>query len=75
MDRIVVSEAIKSELGGLAGPVELVDARGVPIGQFVPQFVKLEDDGCPYSETELEQARTEPGGRPLTEIWKSLDAK
>jgi hypothetical protein len=41
----------------------------------VPQFVRLQDDGCPYSEMELEQARAEHGGRPLAEIWKSLGVR
>ena len=75
MDQIVVSDAIKTELDGLFGPVELIDTTGMPIGQFVPKFVKLQDDGCPYSESELEQARAEHGGRPLAEIWKSLGVR
>ena len=75
MDRIVVSDALKTELDGLFGAVELIDATGTPLGQFVPQFVKLQDDGCPYSERELEQARAEHGGRPLAEIWKSLGVR
>jgi len=75
MEQIVVSNALKSELDGLFGPVELVDAAGTPLGQFVPHFVKLEQDDCPYTESELEQAKAEQGGRTLTEIWKSLNAK
>ncbi|MGO9115827.1 MAG: hypothetical protein ACLP9L_42010 [Thermoguttaceae bacterium] len=75
MDRIIVSNALKSELDALYAPVELVDTTGAPIGQFVPHCVKLEHDDCPYSESELEQARAERGGRPLAEIWKSLNAK
>ncbi len=75
MDRIVVSEAFRIQLDGLSGPVQLVDSAGVPIGQFVPTFVKLDDYDCPYSEAELEKMRSERGGRPLVEIWKSLDAK
>jgi hypothetical protein len=75
MNRIIVSDALKSELDSLFAPVELVDMTGSPIGQFVPHFVKWEHDGCPYSESELEQARAERGGRSLADIWKSLDAK
>ena len=75
MNRIVVSNALKNELDGLFGPVELVDTTGTPLGQFVPQFVKLAHDGCPYTESELEQAKAEQGGRPLAEIWRSLNAK
>jgi hypothetical protein len=72
MDRIIVGDTLRTELVGLNGPVEFVDNAGVPLGQFLPRFVKLADDGCPYSEAELEQARAEHGGRPLAEIWKSL---
>ena len=75
MDQIVVSNALKCELDGLFRPVELVDTTGTPLGQFVPHFVKLERDDCPYTESELEQAKAEQGGRPLAEIWKSLNAK
>jgi hypothetical protein len=72
---MIVSDAMKTELDGLFAPVELIDRTGMPLGQFVPQFVKLQDDGCPYSEGELEQARAEHGGRPLAEIWKSLGVR
>ena len=72
MNQIVVSDTLKTELDGLLGPVELIDAAGVPLGAFVPQFTHPQDDGCPYSESELEQARAERGGRLLSEIWKSL---
>jgi hypothetical protein len=75
MDRIIISDALKTELDGHFGPVELIDATGLPLGQFLPQFVKLQDDGCPYTERELEQARAEHGGRPLKEIWKSLGVR
>ena len=51
------------------------DAEGVPVGQFVPRFITPAGNECTYSEEELEQARQEKGGRPLAEIWKSLDAK
>jgi hypothetical protein len=75
MERIIVSDALKSELDALFAPVELVDMTGAPIGQFVPHFVNVKYDDCPYSEGDLEQSRVEAGGRPLAEIWKSLDAK
>jgi hypothetical protein len=75
MKQIVVSSALQAELAGLTGPVELVDAEGVPVGQFAPRFIKLADDQCPYSEEELKRMRAARGGRPLAEIWQSLDAK
>ena len=78
MTQIVVSSALQAELAGISGTVELIDAAGVPVGQFVPRYpryMKLADYGCPYTEEELEQARQQKGGRTLAEIWQSLDAK
>jgi len=75
MDRIVVTEAFRSILDGVSAPVELIDESGVPIGQFVPPYAKLDGDGCPYSALELERAKSEPGGRSLGEIWATLNVK
>jgi hypothetical protein len=32
-------------------------------------------DECPYTPDQLEAMRGEQGGRPLSEVWKSLGAK
>ena len=75
MKTIIVSSALRAELNGIDVPVELVDAEGVPVGQFAPRFIRPENDGCPYSEEELAKRSARRGGRPLAEIWKSLGAK
>lgn len=75
VNRITVPESLKTELDGVAQPVELVDEAGRRLGHFVPTPVPGPADQCPYSPEELEQMRSERGGRPLKEIWPSLGAK
>ncbi len=75
MDRITVDDSLKTRLDALACPVEVVDKTGQRLGHFVPAGTTTAADDCPYSAKELEQMRAEEGGRPLSEIWKSLGAK
>ncbi|OHB85402.1 MAG: hypothetical protein A2V98_12665 [Planctomycetes bacterium RBG_16_64_12] len=75
MNRITVHDPLKTELDGLAEPVEVVDETGRRLGHFVPALATMRSDDCPYSSEELERMRREAGGRPLGEIWKSLAAK
>jgi hypothetical protein len=74
MNRITISDALKSQFDGIDVPVEVVDAAGHRLGHFVPATV-LPRDECPYSAEELDRMQHEPGGRSLTEIWKALGAK
>ncbi|MGO9115830.1 MAG: hypothetical protein ACLP9L_42025 [Thermoguttaceae bacterium] len=62
MDRITVSNAVRSELDAVFGPVVLVDTAGVPIGQFVPHFAKLERDDCPWNLSENPETTLERSG-------------
>jgi len=75
MNRITVDDPLKTQLDGLAEPVEVVDETGRRLGHFVPTLVTMDSDDCPYSTEELERMRRQQGGHPLAEIWKSLDAK
>ncbi len=75
MNRITVDDPLKRQLDGLAEPVEVVDEAGRRLGHFVPALATMASDECPYSTDELERMRREEGGRPLPQIWKSLDAK
>jgi hypothetical protein len=74
MNQITIDDPLTIRLHGLIEPVELVDSNGRCVGHFVPAGL-VNDDECPYSAEELEAMRSEQGGRPLTEIWKSLGAK
>ena len=75
MNRITVHDPLKTQLDGLAEPVEVVDETGRRLGHFVPSLATTASDDCPYSSEELERMRGEEGGRPLAEVWKSLDLK
>ncbi|MCO6457903.1 MAG: hypothetical protein J5I93_21580 [Pirellulaceae bacterium] len=75
MNRITVGESLTHQLESLAGPVELVDESGRSLGHFVPRQTEGTSDNCPLTEDELRAMRAEQGGRPLSEIWKSLGAK
>ncbi|MBI1902733.1 MAG: hypothetical protein HYS13_16660 [Planctomycetia bacterium] len=76
MTRLTIDDSLCAKLYGFAGPVELCDASGRIVGQFVPSpqstAISRPEDGCPHTEEELQAARREKGGRPLAEIWKSL---
>jgi hypothetical protein len=75
MNRIIVHDPLKTQLDGLDEPVEVVDETGRRLGHFVPAPAVMASDDCPYSSDELERMRGEEGGRPLPEVWKSLEAK
>jgi hypothetical protein len=75
VNQITIHEPLKTELDAVAQPVELIDETGRRLGHFVPARVAAPDDDCPYTSEELERMRSEPGGRPLKEIWTSLGAK
>lgn len=78
MTQIVIDEALRSKLNGCDQDMALVDAKGQPLGHFVPEgmYRKLlyawVESQCPYSKEELERRKQETGGRSLKEIWKSL---
>jgi hypothetical protein len=76
MTRVVIDEALRARLNGLAEQAEFRDESGRLLGHFVPAahagFVPPPSDGCPYSPEELERFRRETGGKPLAEIWKGL---
>ncbi len=76
MPKLIVDDALGSKLDACAAPVELCNQAGRLLGQFIPvrhmQTISRPSDGCPRTEDELVAMRNETGGRPLSEIWKSL---
>ena len=76
MPKVIVDDALRSELDGHDAPVEVCDQSGRTLGHFVPvsatrhQQIALDD--CPYTEEELARMQRETGGRALEEIWKGL---
>jgi hypothetical protein len=81
MTQIVIDELLRSKLNGCQEEVAFVDDKGQPLGHFVPEgmYRKLlyawAESQCPYSKEELDRFKKETGGRPLSEIWKSLGVK
>ena len=75
MNRVTVGDSLRNQLAGLAAPVEVVDESGQPLGHFVPRTSTSTPDSCPFSVEQLDAMRSETGGRPLPEIWKSLEAE
>jgi hypothetical protein len=75
MDQVTIDSPLVARLAGLDHAVELVDASGRSLGQFIPTTFPPASDECPYSAAELAAARRQEGGRSLAEIWRSLGAK
>ena len=77
MNQVTIDSALLARLNGLTERMEFRNEKGELLGQFVPAkrkglFVPRPEDKCPYTPEELERMRNETGGRPLSEIWKSL---
>jgi hypothetical protein len=74
MKRLVLDAAVLSKLPEMLTPVELVDAAGNVIGTFVPDLSKY-GLAVPFTEEELREAETSPGGRTLDEIMADLERR
>ena len=72
MHRITIDDALRAQLDGWSVAVEICDASGRTLGQFVPASPVRDSDNCPYDAEELARMQHEEGGRTLPEIWKSL---
>jgi hypothetical protein len=78
MTQVIVDEALRAKLNGLNDPVELLDSSGEKVGHYLPadQFRKLLE-ACGrivFTDEEVRQAEQQPReGRPLADIWKSLN--
>jgi hypothetical protein len=74
---VTIDESLRVQLRDLTEVTVVCDAAGNRIGHFMPLTVPTEIlDGlrtCPYSEAELRQFAQETGGKPLSEILKSLE--
>jgi hypothetical protein len=76
MVRLVVEPSVLGQLHNLNCEIEFCDAAGQTLGYFVPNASRLDADYeeamADVSDEELEQARAEDGGRPLSEIMSDL---
>ena len=75
MTKVIVDDVLSAKLNGLREQVQLCDATGRALGQFLPESVYLEllsaSDDMRVTDDELDRRRREPA-RPLAEIWNSL---
>jgi hypothetical protein len=76
MTHVVLDEHLRTQLNGLTAELDLVDEQGNLLGHFLPKevyqklyYAWLKTLG---SDEELEVARHQTGGRPLSEIWQRL---
>jgi hypothetical protein len=78
MSQITLDPALRAKLNGWAEPLEICDASGKLVGQFLPAAVyeklvyRLAEAQCPYGSAELAQMRQQSGGQPLTDLWEML---
>jgi len=79
MTQVIVNPELRAKLNGLSEEVEFLDESGQRLGRFLPSakyraLLNLWADTL-FTEEELKRAEQETGGRPLSEIWKSLGRK
>jgi hypothetical protein len=76
MNKLVLDPVLRSKLN-LAGEIELCDEDGRTIGFFLPaawhRVLLYAWAKAKVSDQELDQARRQPGGRPLSEILAHLE--
>ena len=73
---VKIDDSLRVQLRDLREVTIVCGADGKPLGHFMPVTVPAEMlepiRSCPYTADELEAARQESGGKPLSEILKSL---
>ncbi len=72
MTRIVLEPEIESRLKGFQEAVEVCDHTGRLIGYFHP--TRSLRELSPLTDEDVEKLRGQPGGRPLQDILKDLQA-
>jgi len=76
MTQVIVNPELRAKLNGLSEEVEFLDESGQRLGRFLPSdtyraLLNAWVDTL-FTEEELKRAEQETGGRPLSEIWKTL---
>jgi hypothetical protein len=76
MNKLVLDPAVRSQLNGLNGEVELCDEEGRTVGFFVPANLRerlwYDWAKAQFTDDELERARRQPGGRTTAEVLERL---
>ena len=75
MQKVIFDAELRAKLHGLTEPIELCDEQGRTIGFVTPHddFVRetYEWAKTAFTDSELDEARQQTGGRTLAEIKKS----
>ena len=79
MTQMILEPILRLRFGQTNSEVELRDEQGELVGYFVPpplhRELILAWSRAHVSDDELEEARREPAGRPLSEIFSDLDQR
>ena len=79
MTQMILEPNLRLRFGQTDSEVELRDEQGELVGYFVPpplhRELILAWSRAHVSDDELEEARREPAGRPLSEIFSDLDQR
>jgi len=77
MQKIIIDESLRTKLNNCDTELEFLDESGKTLGFFVPPewhhellyaWAKAQ-----VTDQELEEARLQPGGQPLSEILEKLE--
>jgi hypothetical protein len=75
MTQLVADARLESQLGQLAGEVEIVTASGRKLGRFIPETA-ADEPLIPWdpsiTEEEIDRIIQQGNGRSLSEIWQRL---
>lgn len=78
MPTLIVHTTLQDQLKQLTEMTLLTDDKGTPLGHFIPgakldsDRYRLAESQCPYSAEQLQQMRTESGGKSLGQIWQAV---
>ncbi|MFO0810374.1 MAG: hypothetical protein U0746_17255 [Gemmataceae bacterium] len=76
MNKVILTDDLRSQLNGLNQPVEVCEPSGQTVGHFVPQgrYLRLLAawDEKQISDDELRRRADAPGGKPLADVLARL---
>lgn len=79
MSKVIVDDALKSQLQGLESATEFCSPEGRPLGYFVTvaEYMDLLYARARerFTPDQIEQLRRQEGGRTLAEIMRDLEAR
>jgi len=76
MTKVMIDDLVRAKLNGLNGQIEFCDLSGQSLGHFLPTDLYKELLSAwakvHVTDEEVQRARQQTGGRPLVEIWGTL---